>query len=865
MGRRTRILLLNLLDALLINGAVLIALLLRFDGRIPVEYLHRYVEVSYFATIAGLLFLNLFHVHRTLWRYVGLPTALSILNALTLGFGVFYLVNLLIQPQPLPRSVIILSWILTIALVLGTRASYRLLVSPVRRGPRTGRRILIVGAGDIGAMVARELERTVAYPGHPIGFVDDDPGKMGARIEGLQVLGTTFDLPRLIHEKEVGEVLIAAPSAPGRLLRQVVRVCLESGIACRTVPALSDYIEGRGALDQVREVRIEDLLGREPISIDLPGIRQRIAGSVVLVTGAGGSIGSELCRQIARFAPARLVLLDHNENNLTYLGLELREAHPSLDVLHVVGDIKDEIGLHELLVELSPNLVFHAAAHKHVNLLETRPREAILNNILGTRNVARACEAAGVETMILISTDKAVNPTNVMGASKRACEMLLQALSSRSRTTFVAVRFGNVIGSEGSVLPIFRRQLARGGPLTVTHPHARRYFMTIPEASQLVIQAALLGQSGDIFILDMGEQVRILDVARQLIRLSGLEPDRDVRIDFVGLRPGEKLEEEILTKAETTRTTRHAKIFRCELDPVDTPRFEKEVEQLIRLAAHAPAGEIRAGLQLLVPEFREIPPPALPSLAPAEATEAESPLYSTASEPTGKRLLDVMAAATSLVLLAIPAAAAWGLLHLAGSGQVVFEAETRIGRNRRCADRRSQESRVGIDRRNADRRKKRLPGRPFVTYRLRLERSTSSSPLQRRFAAWIAAAHLDRVLYLWNVLRGDMSLVGPSAHLLESDVWRQEEIGAWTFARRPGLTGPAQLLAGGGEEVLVYDRYYGHHGNWQLDLDALRRALPRLLSEKRPAQRSPARPAVAAGAGSAGAGTLVRTSSGEEG
>jgi FlaA1/EpsC-like NDP-sugar epimerase/lipopolysaccharide/colanic/teichoic acid biosynthesis glycosyltransferase len=842
LGQNTRLVFLNLLDALLLNLAMFLALLLRFDGRIPPAFVQGYLGIFYYSTILGLLCLNLFKVHRTLWRYAGLPTALSIVNALTVAYICFYVVNQLVRPQALPRSVLILTWILAIALVLGVRLLWKVLRNPARRGTRTGRKILIVGAGDIGAMVAREIARSVGYSGHPVGFVDDDPRKQGARVENLEVLGRTFDLPRLLSERQIGEVIIAAPSAPGRLLHQVARVCMEGGAVCRTVPALADYIEGKGALDQVREVRIEDLLGRDPIEIDLPGIRQWVEGKIVLVTGAGGSIGSELCRQIARFAPQVLVMLDHNENSLTYLGLELRESRPKLNMLHVVGDIKDEIGMQGLFAAHGPDVVFHAAAHKHVNLLESSPREAILNNVLGTRNVARACDATRVGTLVLISTDKAVNPTSVMGASKRLCEMLLQALARDSSTTMVTVRFGNVIGSEGSVLPIFRRQLARGGPLTVTHPDARRYFMTIPEASQLVIQAGLLGSCGDVFILDMGEPVRILDVARQLIRLSGLEPDRDIRVEFIGLRPGEKLEEEILTHSERTRMTLHSKIFRCVLEEVDHRRLVKEVEELIELAVHGSPDEIRHGLKRLVPDFNPVAPPALPLGEPAVEKQPAAAAGPAQEDPVGKRAMDVAAAAVSLVVLAVPAAIAWALVHLSGPSKVIFCREERIGLNRRSTDRRIRPSRVGIDRRDTDRRQRTLPGRPFVTYVISVHSPERASGLQRRMARIVQTLRLDRVLYLWSVLRGDMSLVGPSAHLLESETWQQDEISAWCFARRPGLTGPAQILGGAGEEALHYDRYYGSHGNWKLDLDSLRLALPHLFRSREggePAGRDP--------------------------
>jgi lipopolysaccharide/colanic/teichoic acid biosynthesis glycosyltransferase len=445
-----------------------------------------------------------------------------------------------------------------------------------------------------------------------------------------------------------------------------------------------------------------------------------------------------------------------------------------------------------------------------------------------------------VETLTLISTDKAVHPTSVMGASKRVCEMLLQGMSGSSRTTMVAVRFGNVIGSAGSVLPIFRQQLTRGGPLTVTHPEARRYFMTIPEASQLVIQAALNGQSGDVFILDMGEPVRILDVARQLIRLNGLEPDRDIRIEFIGLRPGEKLEEEIFTDLERARATRHSKIFRCELEEVKPEWIETEIAKLARVAESSESQEIRAALRSIVPDYREVSPAPLPETVTSGEEPALAATAPVIQEAVSKRALDVVSAVMSLTLLVIPAAFAWVLVNWSGAATVKFVAERRLGSNRRRVDRRSDGQRVGIDRRDGERRKRVLPGRPFVTYRIIVERPTASNAFQRRLAAGLSAARLDRVLYLWNVLRGDMSLVGPSAHLLESDSWKQSEVSAWCFARRPGLTGPAQIL-GGGEETPLYDGYYAKHANWKLDLDALRLSLPRLLrpsTRRRPEEDS---------------------------
>ncbi|MCA9729653.1 MAG: polysaccharide biosynthesis protein, partial [Candidatus Eisenbacteria bacterium] len=660
MKLRWKLILLNLIDTVLLNAAVLAALALRFDGELmPARaYVARLVPLAPFYTLGVLLLMNLSGVNQALWRYAGIPTFLKITRTLFVSFFLLFFLNLIPAAQPFPKSVVILSWLLATILILASRIAWKILRNPMRRTPAGSRRLLIAGAGDVGATLAVELQRRQNIELVPIGFVDDDPTKLGRRIEDLPVLGATIDLPRLIDERRIQEVMIAAPSAPARLVRQIVSYCQEAGVSCRTVPALTDFVVGKGALGQVRDVQIEDLLGRDPVSIDFEGITERIRGRTVLVTGAAGSIGSELCRQLARFAPRHLIALDHAENPLTYLGLELSEHHPDLAVTYAVGDVKDEFGVDEVFRTQRPDFVFHAAAHKHVNLLERAPREAILNNVMGTRNVARAAAAHGTRNFVLVSTDKAVNPTNVMGASKRACEMVLQAMaSSHEATRYSAVRFGNVLGSEGSVLPIFRRQLAGGGPLTVTHPEARRYFMTIPEASQLVIQAGLLGESGDVFVLDMGEQVRIVDVAEQLIRLSGLRPGIDIAIRFVGLRPGEKLEEELLTDSEQTRVTKHAKIFRWELDPVNPAETEAKVDRLISSAYHASVPELKTGLADLVPEYRQIEVAKLPEERVAvDLKELPSRRRSRARgpkrEPRVKRFLDLAVSGGLLVLLA---------------------------------------------------------------------------------------------------------------------------------------------------------------------------------------------------------------------
>ena len=836
MRLNLKLILINVADAVLLNAAVMGALALRFEGEVPALYLQSLAHSAIFYTVAMLLLLNITGVNRSIWRYAGVPTLLVLIRTLFLGFAVFFVVNLVPQVRLFPASVVILSWILATGAIVTSRLAWKQVRTPrLRSTHAAGTRILVVGAGDIGAMLAREMRRGSREIGEPVGFVDDDPGKLGRRIEDLPVLGTTFDIPRLLAEKRIRQVLIAAPTAPSRLVRQVVQFCQEAGVECRTIPAISDFIAGKGALGQVREVRIEDLLGREPVLIDFEGIAGRVRGRTVLVTGAGGSIGSELCRQLARFGPARLVALDHGENRLCFLGIELEESFPDLALTQVVGDIRDAGGVLELFRLHRPDIVFHAAAHKHVHFLERAPREAVLNNILGTRSLARAATETEVDTFVFVSTDKAVNPSNVMGASKRACEILLQAMSGPgTRTRFVAVRFGNVLGSDGSVIPIFQRQIARGGPLTVTHPEVRRYFMTIPEASQLVIQAALFGNSGDVFVLDMGEQVRIVDVAEQLIRLSGLRPGIDISIRFVGLRPGEKLEEELLTDSERTRLTEHRKIFRLELDPVDPAAVAAHVEELERLTHTGTPELIRAALAGLVPEYRTFAPEPLPMAEPLMGHRAlAAPITPMAPrrESQARRPLEAAVAGMLLVLLLPVVGLLLGLYRLSGSAQVRFVREERVGQNRRTRNRRHTGDGVPIDRRYNDRRIRPLPGQPFISYHIELARRRQSWP-QRGLAWFLRRYRLDRVLWLWSVLRGEMNLVGPSARLATETSFRQDWTSAWVFARRPGLTGPGGVLAGprfDRSRAELYDGFYARYGGARLDLETLFRAVGSLL------------------------------------
>jgi FlaA1/EpsC-like NDP-sugar epimerase len=464
-------------------------------------------------------------------------------------------------------------------------------------------RVLLIGAGEAGVLVAREIRNRPDLGLHPVGFIDDNPFKVGTSIGGLHVLGTTATIAEIAERKRVKRALITIANASGQQIRRISELCRAAGLDTKIIPGIYEIVGSTVNLSRIREIAIEDLLRREPVQLDEEIVGGTIQGRVVLVTGAGGSIGSELCRQVCRFGPQRLVLVERFENALFEIHRELVSAFPHLQIEPRVGDVCDVARMEQVFSSTKPALVFHAAAHKHVPMMERNPGEAVKNNVGGTRNVAQLADRFGVERFVLISTDKAVNPSSVMGATKRVAEIYLQALSQRSQTRFVTVRFGNVLGSAGSVVPIFREQIARGGPVTVTHPEMTRYFMTIPEASQLVLQAGAMGNGGEIFILDMGEPVRIVDLARDLIVLSGLRPMDDIEIRFSGIRPGEKLFEELSTDAEHADKTRHPKIFIGRIDPHDLNSVVGALGTLLATADSDDPEQVRAALADLVPEY----------------------------------------------------------------------------------------------------------------------------------------------------------------------------------------------------------------------------------------------------------------------
>jgi len=603
-----------LADAALIALAWWLAFWLRFDHGVPAPYHRLMVDTLAIAVIVKLSLFVVFGFYNRWWRYVSTRDMWGAARGVTAACIVADLVVLLAHPVKgfqLPRSVAVLDWLVLLAFVAGTRLFARSLIE--RPGAASlvarGKEVIIAGAGDAAQLVIREMQRAPSLGYTPIGLIDDDPRKKNLRLHGVRVLGTTDQLPQLLRENRPDEVLIAIPSASGEERRRIVEMARDAGIPVKTLPGLYELISGDLNLaGQIRPVEVQDVLGREPVEVDLASIASYLAGETVLVTGAGGSIGAELCRQIARVAPARLVLVENSEAALFDIERELLDERDFSAVAPVLGDCGDRAKMSQVFERYQPSVIFHAAAYKHVALLEANPLEAVRNNTLATKVMADVAVEYGAARFVLVSTDKAATPKNLLGQSKAVCEWIVEAYGNRDdvSTRFVAVRFGNVLNSSGSVIPIFRRQIEKGGPVTVTHPEMTRYFMTIPEAVSLVVQAGAIGGRGQVYVLDMGEPVKILDLARNMIRLSGKEPEQDIAIEFVGAKPGEKLHEVLWNEGETVGPTSHAKILRAARAPIDPEWLEDELGELDQMVARGETLDVVSKLATLMREPRRV-------------------------------------------------------------------------------------------------------------------------------------------------------------------------------------------------------------------------------------------------------------------
>lgn len=616
-----------LADVLLTVAANYLAFWLRFDGTIPAAYWMLWLQtVPCLVLIRGVTFTS-FHLYDSVWQYVGLRDLRAIAISVSVSNVVFcLLIRGVLELSAYPRSVFVTDLVLMVFLMGAVRVSWRL-GREYRANART-RSVLIFGAGDAGEAMVREILNGGEHGYRPVGFVDDDPAKVGQRIHGVPVLGTRADLPRIIAETNPSEVLVAIARPTPQTLRQVVKALESYKLPIKAVPHLRDMLDGRARLHEVRDLAAADLLGRAPLGLDVETAKHLVEGKRVLVTGAGGTIGSELSRQIAVLGPKSLVLFERYENALWAVERSVAPLTPGGTVYSVIADVTDRQRVDEVLAEYRPQLILHAAAHKHVPLMELNPCEAIKNNVKGTRIVGEAAVRHRVEQFVLISSDKAVNPSSVMGATKRVSELLVMALAGRGPTGFVVVRFGNVMGSNGSVIPLFLEQIRAGGPVTVTHPDMRRYFMSIPEAVQLVLQAAALGENGALYVLDMGEEIRVVDMARNLIRLSGFIPDREIPIVFTGVRPGEKLSEELVASDESIELSRLEGVRRVrsarELSPADLGR---DVADLERFAEKGATGAVMQQLGAMVAMFRPVPPakPDVTNGRPVPPVEAAKP------------------------------------------------------------------------------------------------------------------------------------------------------------------------------------------------------------------------------------------------
>ena len=612
-------------DVLLLAAALYDAFLIRFEFNIPPFYMDLFIRMLPYVIVTKIGCLYYFDLYRGMWRYTSISDLLNIIKAATASsLLITIFIAFKMRFIGYPRSIFIIDWFLTVLFIAGFRLLVRLFFERLAREkseksmsqqfmglfkhyPKSAKRLLIIGAGDCGEKILREIRDNSSLKLKAVGFLDDNRNKIGRKIHGVTVLGLVSEITAAKKKVNADEALIAIPSATGHQMREIVEYCKESGIPFKTVPGYGELINGRVSIKAIRDVAYPDLLGRAVVKLDALGISDYIKGNCMLVTGAGGSIGSELCRQICKFSPKKIVLFERAESPLYDIEMELKRNFSDIKIVPVLGDIQSSTQLESTFKAHNPQTVFHAAAYKHVPMLELQPWKAVENNILGTERLIRVVQHYGCDRFVFVSTDKAVRPTNVMGASKRVAEMLIQCQGNNpnGHAKFAVVRFGNVVGSVGSVVPLFKKQIEIGGPVTVTHPEVTRYFMTIPESCQLILQAgALCDEQVEIFILDMGKPVKIADLARDLIRLSGFEPDEDIKIEFIGLRPGEKLYEELITEGEGIVPTSHKKIMTLRGEVCSLSQINGKIDKLGQLATEQNAEKIKATLKEIVADYQ---------------------------------------------------------------------------------------------------------------------------------------------------------------------------------------------------------------------------------------------------------------------
>lgn len=612
-NRKLKILTLLIVDFLLILVAYFLAFIFRLylDNNSLNEIIIYFKEHIFKVIFFEIIYILSFYInkqYKSVWTLAGMDEVINGVIAVIIGITLTLGISLLSNDR-IPLMVNILAGIMILVLCNGVRIGWRVLRRAIKyteiEKNKDFKNVLIVGAGSGGALVANEYKKHPNLGKKVVAFIDDDKQKLGTYVNGVKVLGNRNNIIEVAKAKKVDEIIIAISSIKEGVLKEIIECCKDAHIAVKIMPGVSEMIDGKFSINKIRDVDVEDLLGRESIKLDYDGIADYLEGKIVLVTGGGGSIGSELCRQISKFNPKQLIIFDIYENNAYEIQNELKRTSPELDLVTLIGSVRDRNRLRQVYTKYSPNVVFHAAAHKHVPLMEVSPEEAIKNNVVGTFNTAEFANSYGVEKFVLISTDKAVNPTNIMGATKRMCEMIVQAFNKVSDTEYVAVRFGNVLGSNGSVIPLFKKQIAAGGPVTLTHKDITRYFMTIPEASQLVLQAGAYAEGGEIFVLDMGKPVKIYDLAENLIKLSGYEPHKDIKIKITGLRPGEKLYEELLMNEEGLTETKHEKIFIGKPGEFEIDDIARKTEELLKYATKGSKVRLKKQLKMVVDTFKD--------------------------------------------------------------------------------------------------------------------------------------------------------------------------------------------------------------------------------------------------------------------